>query len=95
MISLSEALSGIYQGVRDGNLGQIGTNVVDTTKNIVTGTADTVKAAGNALGDLGNHIVKNKENYLRGAGLGMGLLGTAYLFHQHDANCMPSQPAAG
>ena len=83
MISLVESLSGIYQGVKDGNLGQIGTNVVDTTKNVVTGTADTVKAAGNALGDLGNHMMKNKENYLIGAGLGAGVLGSAYLMNQH------------
>ncbi len=85
MLSLSESLSGIYQGVKNGNLGQIGTNVVDTTKNVVTGTADTVKAAGNALGDLGNHVMKNKQNYLIGAGLGMGALGSAYLMNQHSS----------
>ena len=86
MLSLVESLSGIYQGVKNGNLGQIGTNIVDTTKNTVVGTVDTVKAAGNAVGDLGNHIMKNKENYAIGAGLGMGALGTAYLLNQHNSS---------
>ena len=76
---LDETLSGMYYGVRDGNLGQIGSNAWDTTKRVGRGIATGTKAVVNGATTVGQHIARNREPYGIAAGLGAGLLGGAYL----------------
>jgi len=76
---LNETLSGMYYGVRDGNLGAIGKNAWDTTKTVGRGIAAGTKAVANGAVAAGQHISRNREPYGIAAGLGAGLLGGAYL----------------
>ena len=76
---LDETLSGMYYGVRDGNLGAIGRNAWDTTKTVGRGIASGVNMTKNGAVAVGQHISRNKEPYGIAAGLGAGLLGAAYL----------------
>ena len=76
---LNETLSGMYYGVRDGNLGAIGSNAWDTTKRVGRGIATGVNTVANGAVAAGQHVVRNKEPYGIIGGLGAGLVGGAYL----------------
>lgn len=83
---LDETLSGMYYGVRDGNLGAIGRNAWDTTKTVGRGIATGAKTVADGAVAAGQHISRNREPYGIAAGLGAGLLGGAYLMHQGYLN---------
>ena len=76
---LNETLSGMYYGVRDGNLGQIGSNAWDTTKTAGRGIATGAKAVANGAIAAGQHIARNKEAYGIAAGLAGGAIAAPYL----------------
>lgn len=83
---LNETLSGMYYGVRDGNLGAIGRNAWDTTKTVGRGIATGAKTVANGAVAAGQHVAQNKEMYGYGGLIGAGLLGGAYLAHQGYLN---------
>ena len=82
---LNETLSGMYDGVRDGNLRAIGSNAWDTTKTVGRGIATGAKAIGNGAVAAGQHIARNKDAYGIGTGLALGAGGLAYWL-SGDAN---------
>ncbi len=75
---LDETLSGMYYGVRDGNLGAIGRNAWDTTKTVGRGIATGAKTIADGAVAAGQHIARNKESYGIGTGLALGAGGLAY-----------------
>lgn len=77
---LNETLSGMYGGVRDGNLRAIGSNAWDTTKTVGRGIATGAKAVGSGLNTAGQHVARNKELYGYGGLLAAGLGSGAYLY---------------
>ncbi len=90
---LNETLSGIYGGVRDGNLKAIGSNVWDTTKTVGRGIATGAKAigsgakvVGNGMVTAGKHIAQNKDIYGYGAGIGAGAIALAHILGKHDVS---------
>lgn len=88
---LNETLGGMYDGVRDGNLKQIGSNAWDTTKTVGRGIATGAKAigsgakvVGNGMVTAGKHIVQNKDIYGYGAGIGAGAIALAHILGKHN-----------
>ena len=86
---LNETLSGMYYGVRDGNLKAIGSNAWDTTKTVGRGIANGVSATANGAVAAGQHIARNKEKYGYGGLIGLGLLSGAYLGREGWLNQHP------
>ena len=90
MLSIYESLIGIYQGVRDGKLGDIYSNTKDTIKTVGRGTFNTAKAIGNGSIAAGQHIARNNKAYMFGGGLAAGIGGLGYfgskLFNSSENN---------